>query len=161
MDKHFLEFWGNFLINAAQSQRKLEDVTKWVRRGFVNVGELGDLFRQTYGLDRLDKDSPDFLPAWQKAEEDFRESFQDYLAVLGVVPRDEYVALAKKYEELKEKVAAQQETIRHLRMLLAKNGIDYGDLTGGFQELIRKQTDQFQKMMQDLEQLFQKDCDLH
>ncbi|MFP3867766.1 MAG: hypothetical protein ACLFUU_06355 [Desulfobacteraceae bacterium] len=161
MDKHFLEFWGQFLISAAQSQRKLEDVTKWVRRGFINFGELGELFRKTYGLDLLDKDSPDFLTAWSKAEEDFRESFQDYLAMLGVVPRDEYVALAKKYEELKEKLASQEETIGHLRLLLSQNGVDYGQLTGEFQELIRQQTDQFQKMMQDLGKLFQNDFDLH
>lgn len=156
MDPQFLEFWGNFLINAAQSQKLLEDFTKWLRLGRVNFKDLGDFFRQAYGLDRLNQDSPDYVKSWEKAEADFRESFKDYLQLLGVVPQAEYVALAKKYQELENKVAAQEEIIKHLRLLLQEKGLDFGELTLGFQELIRKQNDQFQKLMQGLGEFFPK-----
>jgi len=28
MDRHFLEFWGNFLIKAAKGQKQLEDMSR-------------------------------------------------------------------------------------------------------------------------------------
>jgi hypothetical protein len=34
MDRHFLEFWGNFLINAAKGQKQMEDMSKWMQQGF-------------------------------------------------------------------------------------------------------------------------------
>jgi hypothetical protein len=33
MDRQFLEFWGNFMLNAAKSQKQLEDLTAWMKGG--------------------------------------------------------------------------------------------------------------------------------
>jgi hypothetical protein len=77
---------------------------------------------------------------------------------MGVVPKDEHLALVKKYEELKEKVTAQEETIEHLRMLLeAKKVETQGELVQGFQEIIEKQSEQFQETMETLSRFFKKD----
>jgi hypothetical protein len=147
MEKHFLEFWGNLLLQAAKGQKHLEDLSQWSSRGFLNFGDLTALFRKFYGLDQLEPDSPNYLKMWEKAEEDFRDSFRDYLSLLGVVPREEYVELAKKYEKLKEKVADQEETIKHLRMLLSDKGLDFAVASADFQKLMKKQTDQFQELL--------------
>ena len=44
---------------------------------------------------RWQKDSPDYFTHLEKAEENFRESFKEYLNIFGVVPREEYADLAR------------------------------------------------------------------
>ena len=149
MNRQFLEFWGNYLLQVAKGQKQMEDLAKWSRRGFSSFGDLTTMFRKAYGLDELEEDSPEYLRTWKKAEEDFRHSFKDYLSLLGVVPREEYVELARKYEELKEKVADQEGTIKYLRELLAEKGLDFGAVTSEFQKIMKKQSDQFHKLIKD------------
>lgn len=156
MDKNFLEFWGNFLINVAKGQKQLEDMAKWMGQGFKGFEDLTVMFRKFYGLDRLAKGSPDYLKMREKAQEAFQNSFKDYLSLFGVVPKEEHLALVKKYEELNEKVAAQEETIKHLRILLGEKVFDPGEVVTGFQELMKKQSDQFQQLMESISQSFQK-----
>jgi uncharacterized coiled-coil protein SlyX len=58
--------------------------------------------------------------------------------------------LIKKYEALKKKVAEQEQTIKHLRMQLEGEGADLGEIIRGYQNLVKKQTDQFQRLMEGL-----------
>jgi BMFP domain-containing protein YqiC len=127
MNRHFLEFWGKALLEAAKSQKQLEDLAQWCQRGFLGFQDYTQLFKVAYGLNEVAKDTPDYFAMWKKAEEDFRESFKEYLNLLGMVPREEYAALARQYEELKEKVAELE-----------------------FQRLIKKQGEQFQKFIKGL-----------
>jgi hypothetical protein len=148
MDQKFMEFWGNFLLSAAKSQKQLEDMTKWMKSGFSGFEELTNLFQKVYGLEKVEKESPDYLKMWAGAQQNFAQSFNDYLALLGVVPREEHLALVKKYEELKEKVASQEETIKHLRMLFSEaKKEEYREISSQFEELAQKQGEQFQKLM--------------
>jgi len=143
-----MEFWGNFLLNAAKSQKQVEDMTKWMKSGFSGFEELTSLFQKAYGLEKVEKESPDYLKMWAGAQENFTKSFKDYLALLGVVPLDEYLALLKKYEALKEKVASQEETVKHLKMLFADaKKEEFQEISGQFEELAKKQGEQFQKLM--------------
>ncbi len=150
MDRHFLEFWGSFLLQAAKGQKQLEDLAKWSERPLLNFGEFTALFRQAYGLEPPKQDSPDYSAIWKKAEEDFRRSFQEYLSLLGVVPREEYAELARKYEKLEEKLAEREETIKHLRQLLSDKGLDYAVVSLELQNLMKKQGEKFQELMKDL-----------
>jgi phage tail tape-measure protein len=158
MDRHFLEFWGNFLINAAKGQKQMEDMSKWMQQGFEGFDELTAMFKKFYGLEHMEKDTPIYMETWKQASENFQESFKDCLRLMGVVPKDEHLALVKKYEELKEKVADQEETIKHLRMLLEEKKVEIqGELVQGFQEIIEKQSEQFQETMETLSRFFKKD----
>jgi hypothetical protein len=150
MNRHFLEFWGKALLEAAKSQKQLEDLAKWYQRGFLSFQDYTQLFKASYGLDAMAEDSPDYLNLWKKAEEDFRHSFKDYLNLLGVIPREEYAALARKYEELQAKVVEQEETIKDLRRLAEEKGLGLEASTLEFQKLIKKQGEQFQKFIQGL-----------
>ncbi len=153
MDKYFLEFWGNFLLSAARGQEQFKDLSNWMQQGFRGYEELTKLFQKAYGLDRSAEGTPDYLRAWVNAQEDFKRSFNGYLALLGVVPRDEHLALIRKYEELKEKVASQEETIRHLRILLAEaKGLDNEGAAQHIDSLIKRQGEQFQKLMDSFRQ---------
>ena len=157
MDKHFLEFWGNFLINAAKGQKQMEDMSKWMQQGFEGFDDLTGMFKKFYGLEHIEKDTPAYMETWKEASEKFQESFKDYLRLMGVVPKDEHLALVKKYEDLKEKLAAHEETIKHLRMLLEEKKVEtQGELVQGFQEIIEKQSKQFQETMETLNRFFKK-----
>jgi len=158
MDKHFLEFWGNFLLNAAQGQKQLENMAAWTQQGFKGFGDMTALFQKIYGLDHIADGTPACLKTWKKAEEDFKQSFDVYLSLLGVVPKSEHLELIRKYEDLKEKISSQEETIKHLRMLLMEAKLkDQGEVVEQFDGLIKKQTDQFQKMMDYFSRAFTKD----
>jgi hypothetical protein len=162
MDSNFLEFWGNFLLNAARGQKHMEDMEKWMQQGFKGFDDMTTLFRKIYGLETHAEGSPDYQETWEKAQRDFKKSFNDYLSLLGVVPRDDYLNLISKYEDLKEKVASQEETIKHLRMLLSSiKGADYDKAAGQFDDLLQKQTEQFQNLMDNLGQMFTKDVQTH
>lgn len=155
MDRQFLEFWGNFLIHAAKGQKQLEDLAQWMQQGFKGFDELTAMFKTCYGLDNLDESTPNDMPSWKKASEDFQKSFKDYLRLMGLVSKDEHLALVKQYEALKEKVAIQEETIKHLRMLLEeKYSKPQEDLAKGLQTLIEKQTQQFRQTIETFGQSF-------
>lgn len=158
MDKQFLEFWGNSMLAAAKSQRQLEEMAAWTQQGFKGFEEMTALFLKTYGLSDFAKGSPDCITAWKKAEEDFKQSFKDYMGMFGLVPKNEQLELVKKYEELKEKFASQEETIKHLRMLLSESTKlkDQGELAKQFDDLITKQNDQFQYLMDNFSKAFKK-----
>jgi hypothetical protein len=158
MDPHFLEFWGNFLVNASKEQRRLKDLYKWMQQGFNGFDDLTEMFRKFYGLDHMEKDTPAYMETMKKASENFLESFKDYLDLMGMVPKDKHLALVQKYEALKEKVADQEETIKNLQLLLEeKRAESQGELVQGFQDLIEKQSKQFQKTMETFGSFFKRE----
>lgn len=162
MDAKFMEFWGNLLLSAAKSQKRIEEMTEWIRRGFTGAEEYATLFWKIYGVDKTEQGGSDFTKAWEAARENFSKSFKDYLALLGVVPREDYLALLRKYEGLKEKVQAQEETIQNLRTLLSATGREeFQGLTGQLEGLVRKQTEQFQKLLDNIALAFKEEAPRH
>ncbi|NTW16321.1 MAG: hypothetical protein HGA41_02525 [Syntrophaceae bacterium] len=155
MDKNFLEFWGNCLLNAAKGQERLDEMTRWFREGFKGFEEQMSLFRKCYGLDRESESSPHYMEMWSKAVSDFQNSYKELLGLMGLVPKEEYLALAEKYEALKETLASKDETIRHLKMKSTTGEIDQGEVVKGFDSLMKNQAEQFQEVMKSLGQLYE------
>jgi hypothetical protein len=149
MDRHFLEFWGNFLINTAKGQQQLEELTQWMNQGFKGKGfdELSTLFRKAYGLEKPTESAPQYLQNWQKATREFRESMDSFLSLMGVIPLSEHLALVEKHEALKQENAEQVKIIQHLRALLGERASDQDAVVENFKELASRQSEQFQKLM--------------
>lgn len=155
MDKNSMEFWGNYLLSAARGQQNLEDMAKWFQQGFHGFENLTEMFGKAYGLNQEKEGSPDYLGAWMKAQEDFRKSFSEFFSLVGFVSPNEHLELVKKYEELKEKAASQEETIKHLRMLLTEaTNKEYREASKQFDDLVQKQSEQFQEVMEQFGQIF-------
>ena len=150
MDSQFLEFWGNYLLAAARGQKQLEDLNQWISQGFSGSEELTAMFKKYYGLERPRKEDSDSTKVWQKAATDFHKSFNAYLDLMGVVPRDKYLALEQKCTALQNKVADQEETIKLLRSLLTEEGTYQGETVKVFQDLVNKQSDAFETLMRKL-----------
>jgi len=167
MDEKFLEFWGNLLLNAARSKKQTDELMRWLKLGFPGITaspgstspgsgfeEMIAVFRKLYGLDKISKKNEDPQKVWAEALKDFQKSFQDYLAFSGVVSRKEHLALVKKYEKLKAKCNDQEETIRHLRMLLEDQKEAAANTSAPLQDIARNQGEMFQKMMADFGRYF-------
>ena len=150
MDKQFLEFWGHYLLAAAKGQKQLEDINDWLRQGFSGFEELTAMFKKFYGLERHPDDNSDSAKAWENAAAGFRNSFNAYLNLMGVVPRDKYQALEERCDVLQKKVADQEDTIKVLRSLLAEEGTYQGETVKVLQNLVNKQTSAFETLMKNL-----------
>jgi len=157
LDKQFLEFWGHFLINAAKSQKQLEEMDKWLNKGLTGFEDFTAMFRKFYGLNGLQEGTTEYLKTWENAANSLQKSYKEYLNLMGMVPRNEHLALIKKYEDLKQEVADQAETIKHLRMLLnARGADDQAEVIKSFQDLMNKQSKQFQELTENFGRFFQK-----
>jgi len=150
MDRQFLEFWGHYLLAAAKGQKQLEDMNQWLRQGFSGFEELTAMFKKVYGLERPSTENSDSAKAWETAAAGFRNSFNAYLDLMGVVPRDKYQALEQTCGLLQKKVADQEETIRVLRSLLTEEGTYQGETVKVLQNLVNKQSDAFETLMKSL-----------
>ncbi len=157
MDRQFLEFLGSLFLNAAKGQKQLEDMTPWIGGGFSGFDELTRMFRKFYGMNGLPLASGDYARAWEKASESFKKSYHEWLNLMSVIPKNEYQILEKKCEALEEKVAMQDETIRHLRNLLSEKGVRYADAVEGFTQMMQKQGHQFQELMDSVSKAFKKE----
>ncbi|MBF0450279.1 MAG: hypothetical protein HQK75_06225 [Candidatus Magnetomorum sp.] len=160
MDKNFLELFGNILIGASKGKKQVDEMLKWVQKSVTasatSIYELPFMFKKFYGLDQLSERSAEYKQMAEKAVQDFQHSLKEYVTVLGMIPkdeqtvsRDEYLTLIRKYEQLKERCADQQETIKHLRMIvdIDKNTNEPQDLFTGIQDIVKGQTELFQKVV--------------
>ena len=157
MDRQFLEFLGSFFLNAAKGQKQLEDMTRWIGGGFSGFDDLTRMFRQFYGMNGLPLASPEYTEAWEKASQNFKKSYREWLNLLDVIPKSEYQTLEKKYAALEEKIATQDETIRQLQSLLGDKGLLYADAVKGFTQMMEQQGHQFQELMNSMGKAFKKE----
>jgi len=159
MDKNFLELFGNILIGASRGKKQVDEMLRWVQKSVsasaTGIYELPTMFKKFYGLDQLSERSAEYKMMAEKAVQDFQNSLKEYVTLLGMIPndqtvsRDEYLNLIRKYEKLKEKCLDQEETIRHLRIIvnMGKEEKDAPDLISGIQDIVKGQTDIFQKVV--------------
>ena len=120
------------------------------RQGLDGFQELNVLLGKVYGLESPKPDAPEEEKVWKEAIRSFQKSFQDYFDLFGYVPRPDYDRLVDQYQALQEKSERQEEAIRHLQSLLAAQTLDPAGLAQSFQDLIQKQTGQFQQLMSEM-----------
>ncbi len=149
MDHQFFKFWGEFLLQAADGQRQLEELTRWIDSGFSPAGELAALFRKCYGLPPLSP--PDRTNAWQKATADFHKAFKAYAPLWGWVPLERYDQLKREKERLEAQIADQTRLIQQLEAILADKDLGHMSLITRFQNLVTDQSQAFDDLMQALQ----------
>ena len=70
--------------------------------------------------------------------------------MLGWVPQEEHQKLAEENQRLQQKVEQQENAIRRMRMLLDEKGLDQTRTLEAFQDLIKKQSSEFEKLMRNI-----------
>lgn len=156
----FNEFFSGMMQqkNLTGFDKVFSNLTKNNPADFDN---LSATFRNLYGLDQVSEKSSEYNVMAKQAVQDFQKSFREYLAFTGYVPKEEHVRLIEKYQKIKEKCEDQEETIRHLKMLMGgkisehQGNVNHqGDIIRSLQSIIKDQTNFFQKMMSDVGQQY-------
>lgn len=155
MDKKFLEFWGNFLLGAAKGQDQVDDLQRLSREGLKIFENQWALFRKFYGLDNKLDASSSQEQIWAKATADFTQSYQKFIGLMGLVPREAYEALARENERLKKKSADLEVALRRRKKKTGGKDMEHAEVVKGFEALIKKQTDQFQALMASYGKLYE------
>jgi hypothetical protein len=156
MDKKFLEFWGNFLLAAARGQQRMDDLNRWIKQGFSGVQQLNDMFKASYGLQDDGSKARGFDEAWQSATAAFNASLKEHLQKLGWVPRADVDRLNRKNADLKQKIDDLEKTVQRLQNLLDQERPGQARSVLALEELAQKQTEDFNKLMQSLQDALQK-----
>jgi hypothetical protein len=124
--------WGAALTNTARAQKQLGDLLKLAAQGLENLQELNLSWRKLWETPLLG-----FAPS----------SLLPLMSAFGFVPIQEHLTLVRRCEELKERVSAHEETIRHLRLLLKSEGSEKEGVEAGFHDLMKNQFDAFFRLM--------------
>lgn len=131
--------WGELCSSAVRDQRRMMDGWGAALRGFTAFRDMALLWQEMWGVEKgrwgvLDpsKARPGFFP------------LPDALSyIFGMVPTHEHLSLVRRYEEMKEKVAENEETIRNLKLLLKSSGGERKGRPAGIEELMKRQVDAF------------------
>lgn len=161
MNDKLLEFWSNFFLNALKSKQKVGDLFSWMQQGMSGIpysdsNHLSDLkalmnhYQTMYGIENLSVQSEEYKKLSAKAAKDFQQSFKDFMSLAGMVPVQEYLTLVRKYEKLKEKCQDQEETIKHLKILIDGQKEPHEPKVTDFQQIVKEQGDFFFNFLKEL-----------
>ena len=151
MDKQFLEFWGNLLLQAAKGQAQMENFNKWLSQSGGNVQNLTDLFKHAYGLKADKATAPDQSPDWQKAFGHFHKAYEDYLALLNVVPLARYRELETQNTALEKEVAQLKKDLEQAGRRSSHSSRGQSEkVISEFEKLLLKQQREFQTLTQQM-----------
>lgn len=155
MDSKFLEFYGRFLLNAAQGQNQFEKLSDWINKDFKGFEAMDEIFKSCYGITGSQKDSSHENERFKEAMDAFQSSFSSYVKQMGWVPAKEHDDLKNEYEKLQKKVEEQQKIIEQLNNMLGiRSGMGYDEFFQQMQRLGKKQSDQFRDLIQAFGQAF-------
>ena len=101
------------MMDADEGKKQLENMVNWVDYGFGGYEDSTAMFRKLCGLDWIPevKDMSNYLDTWNLAMKDYTKSFHNYLGLIGLVSKDEHLALIDKYKELKKTFESQGKEI--------------------------------------------------
>ncbi len=101
------------MMDADEGKKQLEKMVNWVDFGPGGFEDLTAMFRKFCWLDWMPgvKDMPDYLDTWKISMEGYTKSVHDYLDLIGLVSKDDHLALIVKYKELKKTFKSQEEEI--------------------------------------------------
>ena len=100
MDNRLLEFWGNYWLQMAQGKMPWGEIFNWWQKGLAGFNEMNPMGGKAYGLNPPELGFGESQKVWEETLRMFQKSFQEYLNLLGYVPRADYDRLQTDYEQL-------------------------------------------------------------
>ena len=155
MENRHADFYTDFL-SGINYQKQLDCMTQWINLGLEGLkGSFSNPLQNMYGLGQAGEGDIDYLRMWNKAQEEIKSSFRDYLNLLGLAPRDESVAVAKRCEELERTVASQDEITKQMQRMLGEVKETFRlEITSQFVDLMEEQNERYHQVLNRLTELF-------
>lgn len=148
MNSQFLEFLGNYLIQAAKWQSLSSPPFTGSSLSVMEPAEFARLFKTFCTIaGSQEKEISDYLRLWQQSLENFHSLFTPYAKIWGWVPESDFQKLQEKCQSLEKVNRKQEQTISQLRSLLDEKGLGQVEMLQRFQNLIQEQSDEFQNLM--------------
>jgi hypothetical protein len=147
MNWQFYDFLGNYFHQVAQGQKQMEDFSQWMQQGFDNFNDMAKLFQRSYGLKEIDPSGDSSAQTWEKAIEEFQETWVKLAGQWGWVSAEEHKKILEKCAELEKEVDEKKIMIDQLRELMAQEGMGHAELFKHLQDSINEQSVQFQELM--------------
>lgn len=157
MDKNLLEFLGRALLNAAQSQKQLEDMNKIIGENFAVDNPFLKSFLKSIGWQSKEKmKAEDVVEITEKLSAAYMEFIKNYLMLFDIVPKDKHLSLIKENEELKAKVAQLEKIINSHKNTSDKDTYHPEVIMDNLTQIMSNQTQQFQELMKQLNQSYKR-----
>jgi uncharacterized protein YdiU (UPF0061 family) len=147
MNWQFYDFLGNYFHQVARGQKQMEDFSQWMQQGFNNFNDMAKLFQRSYGLKEIDPSVDSSAQTWEKAIEEFQETWVKLAGQWGWVSAEEHKKVLEKCAELEKEVDEKKIMIDQLRELLAQEGMGHAELFKHLQDSINEQSAQFHELM--------------
>jgi hypothetical protein len=145
MDKNLLEFWGNFFLTAAKGQKQVEEISKMTKSGMWGMPDMSDMMSASPGMDVFAKASNEYFKLFTRTNEEVQRSIKDFLALMDLVPRKDYLDLREEFEAYKKSV--EEKNKGNMGKMLGEEMSLQAQGLRSFEELMRNQTKQFQDLM--------------
>jgi hypothetical protein len=143
MDNNLLEFWGNAFLTAAKGQKQAEEFSKMAKNGIWGMPDKSTMVSSFPGMEAFAKVSEEYFKIFTKTNEEIQKSVREFLALMDLVPRKDYLELVDEFENYKKSTEKKSNAGEILgeEMSLQTQGLR------NFEELMRDQTKQFQDLM--------------
>jgi hypothetical protein len=145
MDNNLLEFWGNVLLTAARGQKQLEEISNMTKNGWWGMPDMSSMMGMFQGMDVFAKASSEYLKIFSKTNDEMQKSIKEFLALMDLVPRKDYLELQEEYEAYKKSV--EEKSKSNMGKMLGEEMSLQSQGLRSFEELMRNQTKQFQDLV--------------
>lgn len=154
MESQYLELWGNTFLNAARGRKLIEDFSKLMEGDIWKIQDLSESISRFFGFDLFMQNIPAYMKTYLQATEEFQKSFMNCFSWMDYVPTRDYRALRHEYDELKRRSDQQEREIHQLQVALSERGSFQGSGMRMFEEMMTRQTEQFQNLMTSFSKMF-------
>lgn len=145
MQYQYLDSLGNMFLNAARGQKQIEEFSRLMGFSSGNFQNWSETAGKFFGFDTLAQSTTEIMRFYRKLFEEFQQSIKGILSLMDLVPKRDYLDLLGQYEDLKKKTreagTAGLKNILQEGLSLQSEGLQR------FEELARKQTEDFQNLM--------------
>lgn len=154
-----METWGRLLIQAAEYERKTEKLCPdkdeqglWF---FPFPGAPNPFFGKKY----MEASMESFGVFHKKLLDIFIQTFHESMGMANLVPveKKEYERIRDEHEALLAENRKLKKRVRELESLLSQTRDDQEDVIAGFNELIRKQGEEFKTLYSAFHRFFEEE----
>ena len=107
--------WSYFIMDFpkffdfSQGQKQMQDFYELSQKGFVGFENLTGMFEKFYQPDLWNKYTPQYLKACESASAGFQQFTEEFLTVMGLVPKEKYMQLKAESQKINQLLSGKEK----------------------------------------------------